>query len=103
MLNIKLSYLYRDSANYKKHGYVVFANPNQVDFQDLESIILSKLIDDIWFYASQWGLPNFFPETFNPDVDPTWHEFDNIYFTEESPTLNNSLEVLIEKISNLKV
>jgi len=83
MPNIKFNYLYRDSANYKKYGSIVFANPTNIDLLELETLIRSKLIDSTWFYADEWGMPELFFDTFDWKVDPTWHEFESVEHTDE--------------------
>jgi hypothetical protein len=57
MPNIKFSYFYRDGANYKKFDDVIFANPDSVNLSEIESIISGKLIEETWFYADEWKLP----------------------------------------------
>lgn len=81
MPNIQFNYRYRDSANYKKHGFVVFANPQNLSLEAVESIIKTRLIDGEFFYADEWNLPELFLETCDFRFDPTWHEFENIEFT----------------------
>ncbi|WP_345105079.1 hypothetical protein [Mucilaginibacter panaciglaebae] len=83
MANIKFSYLYRDSGNYKKHGSVVFTDNGASSLLDIESSIRFKLIDELWFYANDWQVPTLFPDSFDPYNDPTWHEFESVKFTNE--------------------
>ncbi|MDB4923876.1 hypothetical protein [Mucilaginibacter sp.] len=83
MPNIKFNYLYRDSANYKKYGSVIFSNPDNIELSEIEALIRSKLIWGEWFYAEEWGLPELFLDTFDYRVDPTWHEFEHIEHTNE--------------------
>ena len=103
MPNIKFSYLYRDSSNYKKYGYIIFENPDRVALAGLEKLIRSKLIDDTWFYPKQWGLPNLILDTFNFEIDPTWHEFESIVQSNELPTSNCSLAGFMKKIVAIQV
>jgi hypothetical protein len=91
MPNFKFSYLYRDSSNYKKFGYVIFTNPDNVDLQKFESLIKSKLIYETWFYADKWDWPELFTEYIDFRVDPTWHEFENIEYTDEAAISKLSL------------
>jgi len=86
--NIKFSYLYRDSANYKNFGFVVLDNPTDINLEELENLIRSKLIDNTWFYASEWGLPNLYFDNMDIEADPTWHEFESLEYTEEAATNN---------------
>lgn len=83
MPNIKFNYLYRDSGNYKKFISVIFANPDGVDISQFEALIKSKLIWETWFYAQQWNLPEIFTNIIDFRVDPTWHEFEGIEYTDE--------------------
>jgi hypothetical protein len=83
MANIKFSYLYRDSFNYKNYGYAVFANQANTTPEELEVLIRSKLIYGEWFYANEWQVPDLFPASFDPYNDPTWHEFESITVTDE--------------------
>ncbi|SHN25745.1 hypothetical protein [Mucilaginibacter sp. OK098] len=83
MRNIKFNYLYRDSANYKKYGAVIFANPDNIELSERETLIRSKLIDGQWFYADEWGLPELFGGTFDYRIDPTWHEFEGVEYSNE--------------------
>ena len=83
MPNIKFSYLYRDSANYKKFDWIIFNNVPPISIEELETLIRSKLIYDQWFYADQWKLPEIFVESFDYKIDPTWHEFESVEYTDE--------------------
>jgi hypothetical protein len=83
MPNIKFNYLYRDGANYKKYSNVIFSNHNNIDISLLETLIKSKLIDETWFYADEWQLPELFLATWHHRLDPTWHEFECVEYTDE--------------------
>jgi hypothetical protein len=85
MPNIKFNYLYRDAANYKKYGSVIFSNPDNIELSEIEILIRSKLIDGQWFYADEWGLPELFGETFDYRVDPIWHEFESLEYSDKFP------------------
>jgi hypothetical protein len=99
MPNIKFSYLYRDGSNYKKFGYLVFANPDDVNLQELEDLIKSKLIYDTRFYADKWNLPELFTEYIDFRVDPTWHEFESVEYTEAPPASVANLKDFIRLIA----
>ena len=98
MANIKFSYLYRDSTNYKKHGSVVFPNPGNYGLSEIEELIRSKLIDELWFYANEWQVPDLFLESFSPYDDPTWHEFESVEFTNDKV---NCLQPVASEIATL--
>ena len=83
MPNIKLSYRYRDGANFKNHSFIIFNNPTNITLADLENIIHQKLIDNTWFYADKWNLPDLHFGTWDNEIDHTWHEFEDIEFTDE--------------------
>ena len=103
MPNIKFSYFYRDGGNYKKLDSVVFSNPDNVDLSEVESLIHSKLIDETWFYADEWKVPELFLETFYFRVDPTWHEFEAIEHSDEMPNSTIALSEFLENIENIKL
>ena len=103
MPNIKFSYFYRDGGNYKKFDYVIFANPDNIGLSEIENIIQEKLIDETWFYADEWKLPELFLETFHFRVDPTWHEFEAIEYTNEEPDSAISLSEFIDAVNKTKL
>ena len=84
MPNIKFSYRYRDGANYKNHSFITLNNPTNIALADLENIIHQKLIDGTWFYADKWNLPDLHFGTWDDEIDHTWHEFEDIEFTDET-------------------
>jgi hypothetical protein len=99
MANIQFNYLYRDAGNYKKYGSVTFANPNNISFAELSTLIQSKLIDQTWFYHNHWRLPDL-RETFDPEIDPTWHEFENVVYTDDRADIKNKLSDFIGLVKN---
>jgi|SRR5581483_1635961 len=103
MPNIKFSYFYRDGGNYKKFDSVVFANPDKIDLFEIKNLIHSKLIDETWFYADEWKVPELFLDTFHFRVDPTWHEFEELEYTDEEPNSSISLNEFIEAIKATKL
>jgi hypothetical protein len=101
MPNIKFNYLYRDSGNFKKFNSVIFANPDGIELLDLHAVIKSKLIGETWFYAEQWNMPEIFTRIVDCRVDPTWHEFENIAYTNEPSGSTFILIDFIDTINNL--
>jgi hypothetical protein len=91
MPNIKFSYLYRDAANYKSYGYVVMSNPANKSLKEIEASIREKLINNEWFYANEWQLPDLYPPTINPCDDPSWHEFESTAFIDEPVNFHHVL------------
>jgi hypothetical protein len=90
MPNIKLSYLYRDGANYKNHNSIILNNPTSIALAEIEVAICSKLIDATWFYAEKWNLPDLHLGKWDHEIDPTWHEFDGIEFTDKTGVVDLS-------------
>ncbi|MES2428399.1 MAG: hypothetical protein V4560_15570 [Bacteroidota bacterium] len=95
MANIKFSYLYRDSCNYKNYRALIFANPNNVDLDELKNLIKCKLVDYIWFYHDEWQVPNLRFDDWCIEVDPTWHEFESIEYSNELANTSKKLAELI--------
>jgi hypothetical protein len=102
MPNVKFSYRYRDAGNYKNHSWVIFANPNNVELQDLETLIQSKLIDFTYFYVDQWQLPNLHFSTWNNQLDHTWHEFESVEHTNEEPNGELTLAEFVAAIKKVR-
>ena len=91
-MNIKFCYLYRDGANYKNFNEVIFDNPDGKSREEIETVIRTSLIDETWFVADKWNLPDmhFQEYSWNSEIDHEWHEFD---------CLEETLETSTEKIS----
>jgi len=101
MANIKFSYLYRDGANYKNFGEIVFENPDNIDLTELETIVRSKLIDETWFYANKWLVPDLHMAIWNDEIDHTFHEFEYVSSTKESVNSQISLSKFMATLSKL--
>ncbi|MET3977634.1 hypothetical protein ABIB62_000201 [Mucilaginibacter sp. UYP25] len=84
MPNIKFSYRYRDGANYKNHSFIIFNNATNIPLADIEKTILAKLIEDAWFYADKWNVPDLHSGTWDNEIDHTWHEFESVEITDEA-------------------
>lgn len=103
MPNIKFSYRYRDGSNYKKYYSVVFSSPDEVELGELENLIHSKLIDGEFFYATKWGLPEFFTEYIDFRIDPTWHEFEALEYTDDPANAPYALSSFVKLVKQTKV
>ena len=99
MPNIKLNYIYRDYANYKNHGEAIFSNPNNFSLKKVEKLLRAKLIDESWFYASQWGLNDLHFENYDDENDHAYHEFIGAEFTDELATESESIKELMQRVS----
>ena len=96
MPNIKFNYLYRDGANYKNYGFVLFHNPQHISIEYVEQLIRSKLIDGEWFYANEWKLPDLHNCTWDNEIDHTFHEFESVEYTFDVGNTRYNLEVFIK-------
>ncbi len=100
MNNVKLNYLYRDGANYKNCGSVIFADSSYSDLAELKKLILSNLIEGTWFYADRWNLPDLHFDHWEALFDHDFHEYDCVEYTEEPP---NTLITLAQFKNQLRI
>ena len=99
--NVQFSYLYRDSGNYKNFGVLIFENTSDITIDDLKNLIKSKLICDTWFYTYQWQLPDLrFPEC-DYEVNPSWHEFENVEYTDKAINTSKKLAELLYRLHQM--
>ena len=91
-MNIKLYYIYKDFSNYKKHNEIIFTNPNGKTLAEIESIIRSHLINERWFYASEWKVPDLHFENWDTEEDHFLHEFGSIEEPNQPATTSLSIE-----------
>jgi len=61
-MNIRLTYEYRDNANYHAKGEIVFANPGNMPVQLIESQLRVAMEGHEHFIARQVALPGVFFE-----------------------------------------
>lgn len=99
-MNILFSYLYRDAANYKSYHTEVFTNNTGLSLNHIEDAIRKKLIDGSWFYVHQWGLKDLHTHPWDNELDHTWHEFESIEETTDSPTTCDVV-CLLDRITKL--
>ncbi len=102
MPNIKFNYLYRCSGNYKKFTSIIFSNPDHVELSELETLIKSKLIYGEWFYAGEWKLPEIFTDIVDFRIDPTWHEFESVEYTDEDANAMICSTEFVQAIKKIK-
>jgi len=84
--NVKFNYLYRDGGNYKQFGFEIFSNERNIKIEKIEKRIRLKLIDGEFFDPNQWGVMKLYKYPYDPELDHSWHEFENIEITKEPPT-----------------
>lgn len=99
MNNIKFIYLYRDGANFKSWGEVIFENPEQLALTEIERRLTNAFLPDKLFIANQISVPEkfmFLDGTFTTH-DHCYHEFDCVEVCNEKPTDRRSIsDVLFE-------
>jgi hypothetical protein len=99
--NIAFSYLYRDAGNYKQYNTVVFTNAAKIALDVIRTQVKACLIDGEWFYVDRWQLKDLHFDTWDNELDHTWHEFDDVKQTDEPAThgdVNHFLN-LIESVA----
>lgn len=97
-LNLKLNYLYRDGANYKQFGSVVFENPDFLTPRKASEQLRQKLISNEFFVPQDWGLPRLQYHPYDPEIDHDYHEFERFEWTEEEVTDKRDLKEFLEVI-----
>jgi hypothetical protein len=87
-MNIEFRYLYRDGSNYKKHGRVVFSNPDQLTPESVGKALEKAFLTDGLFIARQVRLSEVFlyaDGAFSYD-DHCYHEFSSVRSTFDVPS-----------------
>ncbi|NUQ81348.1 MAG: hypothetical protein HUU10_07020 [Bacteroidetes bacterium] len=85
-MNILVEYLYRDATNTKQFGSVVFTNPEGLDLQTIRERMRKSLIDGEYFYPDRVGIRLIYAYAWDPEIDHTWYEFENVSHTDSAPT-----------------
>ena len=101
-MNIKFSYLYRDFSNYKKVNEIVFLNPTNNPLKEIKKFIEGHLIDGLWFYASEWKVPDLHFDNWDSEDDHFLHEFNSLEETYEESTNNIPIKDFLEIIKEAK-
>jgi len=96
-MNIKFEYLYRDAANYKQFGEVIFSNPSAMELATIDAQIRKQLIDNEWFYPAKWGLKDLHYFAWDVELDHIFHEYIGIFPTDE-PATEMDVRAFLEKI-----
>jgi hypothetical protein len=106
MINIKFKYLYRDGANYKNQGEVIFSNPNNLVLNKIKKTIIDSLISMEFFVALEIRIPDrhFEKYKWNEETDHNWHEFHSVELTSSPPTdiCKRTIEEFIEELKSRK-
>lgn len=95
---INFSYLYRDGDNNKKHNTITFFNCIEIGLNELDALIRANLINSLWFYANEWCLPDLHFPSWDERIDHGWHEFDEVYYSDEAFSAPRNLVEFVEII-----
>jgi len=99
--NVKFNYLYRDGGNYKQFGFVIFTNDNNIQIEEILNQIQLKLIDGEFFDPKKWAVETLYKYPYDPELDHSWHEFEDIEITSESPTSKVDIIDFVSSLPNL--
>lgn len=94
--NIRFHYQYRDAANYKEFGSVIFSNPNRLPINVIESRLKEVFIDQEYFVPHACKVPLIHTSPYNPELDHEWYELDYLEETNEDTTDCRSIEAFIK-------
>ncbi len=105
MISIRFHYLYRDGANFKSWGEVIFLNSERLQIKVIESKLLDAFLPDGQFIASQIYISEVFlflatkPATY----DHCFHEFYSVENCQEYPTdiLNRSILLFLKDVEKI--
>lgn len=97
-MNIRFNYLYRDGANYKQFGFLIFSNPKGLRISDVETRIRKALIDEEFFDPVKWSIPQLKFSTWDDEFDHSWNEFESIEFTRADCNIEKSINEFLEEI-----
>src|ERR1043166_9909332 len=98
-VNIKFCFLYRDAANFKNYGKVIFSNPINLTLEQVQRSLVSNLIDGEYFYADKWKVPDLHSFIYNSQLDHDFHEFRCVELTNERPTVQRTVDEFLQLIS----
>ena len=98
-MNIKMTYLYRDGGNYKTWQEVVFTNHSGKTAEQLTDEIKQRLISGQFFDQGRAPIPFEYPDSYDPELDHTWLEFDSL---KETPIGDNIVGDIMEFVESLK-
>ena len=105
MSNIKFNYLYRDGANYKSWGEVIFTNPEQLSLHMIKERLTGAFLSEEFFIASQISIPEkfFFPNEKITKYDHCYHAFDCVEISQKEPNdiLNRSITDFLKAVESI--
>jgi len=107
MNNIRFNYLYRDGANFKAWGEVIFSNPDRLPLGLIEIKLHKNFLPDKLFIASQISIPEtfLFLEGKITSNDHCYHEFNSVENCQEETTdsLNRSIFEFLNDVEKASI
>lgn len=102
--NIKFIYLHRDACNFKNWGEVTFCNKYKLQKEYIKQMISNKLIDRMFFVASDLKVKDLHLSEIDISVDHDWHEFYDYTYTDETvdDTENRDISEFIDVLSTFR-
>jgi hypothetical protein len=97
-LNLKLNYMYRDGANYKQFGSMIFKNENLITPRIATEKVKEKLISAEFFVPQDWNLPRLQKHPYDSEIDHEWHEFESFEWTDEDMTDDREVSDFLNEI-----
>jgi hypothetical protein len=94
--NIRFHYKYRDTANYKEYGALIFSNPDQLSIETVLEKLKAGLIDQEYFIPSLCSIPLIHSFPFDPELDHEWYALDYLEETEEAVTDSRDIGTFIQ-------
>lgn len=98
VMNIKMTYLYRDGGNYKTWQEVVFTNRSGKTTEELTQEIKKRLISGQFFDQALSPVSFEYPDTYDPELDHTGLEFDSFEEVDETPQVKDDVWDFIQSL-----
>jgi hypothetical protein len=99
VMNIKMTYLYRDGGNYKTWQEVVFTNRSGKTVEQLTDLIKQRLISGRFFAKSLAPVPFEYPDSHDPELDHAWLEFDSFEEVDEVATVSLDIDEFVASLA----
>ena len=97
--NIKFNYLYRDAGNYKVFSDIIYTNKDSNSLQQIELAIRKSLIEGEFFIPEKWNIPRLTFDSYSPELDHDYHEFESVEFTMDNPIENCDISEFLIRIA----
>lgn len=95
--NTKVSFMYRDGANYKTHTSVVFSGALPLE-QMLKLKEVKSFIPE--YYSIAGVAPDELDEEYDSELDHPYHEITNVELTNDKRTVMKGLEEFYYEVIN---